>query len=522
MTDPVIQPFEGARHYPGAQALGELLPERTLRAPDALALQMADGEAWSWARLAAETGAIQAGLAGRGLVAGDHVALMCDNSLRMVATLCAIVGAGMVAIPINTALVDRGLAFVLGHCDTQLLIADPPYLERCLALGAIEAGRCISTEEGGLDWPTAFGQAGELVARGCGLDPALIIYTSGTTGDAKGAAISHATALAGAAGAAGVMLEADAQSVIYTSLPLFHCAAQQMGLWAALLSGAQLVLAARFSATSFWEHVRRYRVTAFLFVGPMTSILWKAPPSPQDRRHTVRLAVGGGPRLAWSEFEERFNLKFVECYGMTETFGGCVTHRPGRGREGSVGKALAHVEVDVLDEQGLRAAVGTAGQIVLRPRSSDALFSGYYKRPDLTAAAMKQGCFQTGDLGVLDADGYLFYQSRARDIIRRRGENISALAVEAAAVGCPGIADCGVVGVPSELGEEDLLAVLVADGTAPPMQVLVEQLRQRLPAFAVPRYLCFADSLPKTVTGRLQRHLLRPLATMAFDREKSR
>lgn len=520
MSNPVTEPFAGVREYPRVHSIGDLLLARVREAPGRAALQMVDGPAWSWGRLGAEVGSIQAGLRSLGLRPGDHVALLCDNSLRMAAALCAIVGAGLVAVPLNTALVGPGLAAVLSHCDARLLIADPAGLERCLALGVIDAQRCVSTEEGSSSWARLFGARADPVAAGAGADAAVIIYTSGTTGDAKGAVVSHAALLAGAAGAAGVMLEATPDSVIHSCLPLFHCAAQQLGLWPALLSGACLALAPRFSAGTFWEELHRCGATAFLFVGPITSILWQAPAAPADRLQPPRIAVGGGPRLAWREFEERFNVRFVECYGMTETFGGCVSHRPGRGRAGTVGKTLEHVELGVFDEQGRPAPAGQVGQIAIRQRLPDVLFSGYYKRPDLTAAAFRRGWFQTGDLGAVDADGFLAYHSRMRDIIRRRGENVSALAVEEAGVACAGIAECGCVGVPSDLGEEDILAVFVRQpGAAPAFEDLLEQLRSRLPEFAVPRYLAFAPDLPKTVTGRLQRHLLRPWLQQAFDRQ---
>ncbi|HYF20373.1 MAG TPA: AMP-binding protein [Ramlibacter sp.] len=498
MTDDATQPFTGARDYPRVHGVGELLQVRVRQDPDRVALHSVDGESWTWSQLAAQVGAVQAALGDHGLARGDHVALFCDNSLRMAAALLAIAAAGLVAVPLNTALVGPGLAAVLAHCDAKLLLADPAGLERCRGLGVIQP--CVALDE-------MFGAKGNLEIAGGGADTALIIYTSGTTGDAKGVVISHAAILNGAFQAAAVMLEATPDTVIHTCLPLFHCAAQQLGLWPALLSGARLVLSPRFSAGSFWDELQACGATAFHFVGPMTSILWKAEPSPNDARQPPRIALGGGPRIAWREFEERFNVRFVECYGMTETFGGCVSHRPGRGRPGTVGKALDSVQVAVDD-----------GQIVVRPRRDHVLFSGYYKRADLTQAAFRDGWYRTGDLGSLDADGFLSYRSRARDIIRRRGENVSALAVEEAAAGCPGIAECGVVGVPSELGEEDILAVFVADGEPPQWEVVLAHLRERLPTFAVPRYLAFAPELPKTVTGRLQRHLLRELLRDAFDR----
>ncbi|QHE83712.1 AMP-binding protein [Hydrogenophaga sp. BPS33] len=519
-VDPVTSPFEGAQHHLRADHLGALLLERVALQPTDTALRMVDGEDWTWSRLAEEVGAIQAGLARMGLEPGDSVALMCENAPRMVAALCAVTAAGLVAVPVNTAQVGAGLAFVLEHSGASVLIADAPYLERCASLGlSLPGNRCIATEADAPSWRQAFGREAAPMAHGSTADTAMVMYTSGTTGVPKGVMLDHGCVLTGAHAAAAVMLEATPQTVIHTCLPLFHCAAQQLGLWPALLSGAQLVLARRFSASGFWPQIQRYRANAFHFVGPMTSVLWKAPPSSLDRRHGARIAVGGGPRIAWRAFEERFGVQFVECYGMTETFGGCVAHRPGRNRAGSVGKAMGHVEVEVRNEAGTAVSAGTVGEIAIRARVPHALFQGYFQRADLTAEAVRGGWYHTGDLGAMDADGYLTYHSRARDLIRRRGENVSAIAVEEAINACDGVLECGVVGVPSALGEEDILAVLVPDPSKPrpTWPELLDAMRTRLPAFALPRYLCFAEELPKTVTGRLQRHLLRPMAAQAFD-----
>lgn len=524
MSDPAIQPFAGAAAYPEAGVIGDLLKFQLATRPEAPALQHAEGEAWTWARLGAEVADVQAGLAAAGIRPRDHVVLFCDNSLRMAAALCAVMSYGAVVIPLNTALVGPGLRALLQHSDAKLLIADPQYVERCLDAGVLDASQCVSTGAAGSvrGWQDVFRGGSEIISRGESLDVLMVMYTSGTTGDSKGAMLSHKSLLTAAWACAAVMMEAGPQDTIYTCLPFFHCAAQQLGLWTALLSGARLVFAERFSATAFWNHIRHYGVKAFHFVGPMTSVLWKAPPSPDDASWPPVLAVGGGPRIAWREFEQRFKVEFIECYGMTETFGGCVTHRPGYGRSGKAGKALRYVEVKVVDEQGTSVPPGTEGLVMLREREPGAFFSGYYKRPDLTASALAGGWYHTLDLGVLEAEGYLTWHSRARDIIRHKGENVSAIVVESTLAEHPDVEDCGVAAVPSELGEDELLAVVVPKGSAPSYTELVAFASQRLPSFAVPRFFAIADSLPKTATSRIQRHLLAGFRPGAYDRKPGR
>jgi crotonobetaine/carnitine-CoA ligase len=520
VNDPATAPFPGAADYPEVTGLGGLLPIQIARRASATALQMANGESWSWKRLGSEVARIQAGFAARGIAEGDKVALFCENSLRMAAAILAIAGYGALSVPLNTGLVGRGLETLLTHSEAKLLILDPEYEERCLATGIIPAGRCVSTGAGAraANWADAFGTDGPLLARGAGADIAIIMYTSGTTGESKGAMLSHRCCLLAAWASAAVMFEAAPGEVIYTALPLYHCAAQQLGLWTAALSGASLVLAPRFSASAFWRHMREYGVKAFHFVGPITSVLWKAPPSPEDRDHPVRLGVGGGPRIAWREFEERFGLTFVECYGMTETFGGCVTHRPAHARSGKAGKALWYVDMKVVDENGAVCPPDMRGRVLLRAKVPDAFFSGYYNRPDLTAAAFQDGWYNTGDLGSMDADGYITWHSRLRDIIRRKGENVSAITVENTIAEHPAVAECGVTAVPAELGEDEILAVVVPRDGAVDIAEIVAFAQLHLPPFAVPRYFAVAGTLPKTATSRLQRHLLIPLLDRAYDR----
>ncbi len=504
------------------RGLGQLLVERLACHPASVALRIPDGLSWTWAQLGAQAGAIQRGLDALGLKAGGHVALMADNSARMAALLCAITGFGAVVIPVNTALVGEGLAHVLNDSDARVLIADAAYLERCQQLDGLRPGALqhrISTGESGAGdpWSRHFAQEGRLIARGKGADAALILYTSGTTGRSKGVIISHACALMAIEASASVMFEARQSDVLYTCLPLFHCAAQRLGFWTSLRSGAALVLGASFSASGFWDQMRFFGVTKFHFIGPMLSILWKAPPGPRDRDHPARRAVGGGPRLAYRPFEERFGLTAVESYGMTETFGGCVSHRAGEGKAGTVGRALDHVEIAVMDEAGMRLPPGMEGEVCIRPRYQDALFSAYYKRPDLTQSAMRDGWFRSGDLGTLDAEGYLTYRSRLKDIIRRRGENISPTEVEEAICRFPGVSECAVVGVAAEIGDDEVLAVVVPSGDALDIERLVVYLSKQIAAFALPRFVALAPALPKTSTSRVQRHELKTFMAQTVD-----
>ena len=502
--------------------LGDLLRARVQGDPRSIALQIPGQGAWSWERLAGEVASIQSGLRRIGVEPGDRVAIMCENSFRMAASLCGIVGLGAVAVPVNTSLVSSGLEHVLRDSGASALIGDAAYLSRYESLPTKPLGDrpriCVDDGGPGESWSKFLGGEDDLVSEGKPSDPAMILYTSGTTGRAKGVVLSHTCCLTATAASANELFEAASDDVLYTCLPLYHCAAQRLGFWTSVYSGAQLVLATRFSASQFWPEIRTFGVTKFHFIGPMISVLWQAPPTGADRDHRAWLAVGGGPRTVYREFEERFGVTFVETYGMTESFGGCVGHRPNEGRAGTVGKALAHVEIAIspVDELAAGREQGK-GEIVIRPKFPNAIFSGYHNRPDLTDAAFSGGWFKTGDLGAIDKDGYLTFYSRIRDIIRRRGENISAVEVEDTIAQHPSVGESAVVGVPAEVGEEEILAVIVPRAANVDLPALVAYLQEQLPRFAVPRFFAISDRLPKTATGRVKRHELAEFLSGAVD-----
>ena len=366
------------------ETLGQLLCHWLAVCPESEAISFVEGPAWTWADLASRVALAQSHLRGAAVEPGDRVGLVCDNSCEMVAALVAVVTMGATAVPVNTALTSAGIQEVIRHSQPRVVFAGEEHLARC---DPTATGIETRPARGLLD--ASVSKDPSLVVHGGAEDLAMIIYSSGTTGTGKGVMLSHGVCLTASAACAGVQFEACSDDRIFTCLPLFHCAAQQMGLWTCLVSGATLVLDRGFHPERFWNTLRNERATAFHFIGPMLSRLW-------DQRGDglsadgIRLASGGGPRKAWEGFEEHFGVPLVECYGMTEVFGGCVSHRPGRARPWTLGRPMEHVEVRIDNPQPWEDGT-SRGEIQIRPVRPNVMFSGYFRDPERSARAWSTG-----------------------------------------------------------------------------------------------------------------------------------
>jgi crotonobetaine/carnitine-CoA ligase len=292
-----------------------------------------------------------------------------------------------------------------------------------------------------------------------------------------------------------------------------------------------LTLSERFSARHFVQELADAGATTFNFIGAMVLILGKQPPSPQDRAHRVRVTYGV-PALApevRDALEARFGFRILAGYGLTEaTFGAMEPLQEAR-RPYSIGKPRQHPapgfqnEMRIVDATDCERSAGVIGEIILR---NPALMRGYFRDAALTAQALRNGWLHTGDLGYRDADGFYYFVARQRDVIRRRGENISAIEIEAVVAEHPDVVECAAVGVPSEFGDEEVKLVVVrrADARLAP-ESLLAWCEARLARFKVPRYVEFRTDLPKTATGRVLKHALlaqgTALSAEVYDRERA-
>ena len=440
-------------------------------------------------------------LAAAGVEPGDRVAVLSENRPEVLELWLGCAWRGAIFVPVNTALRGPGLAHVLRDSGARVLAVDPGLAEHV-------------GEPPPVVWPIdALPPLGdEAPPRPARPDEtAAVLYTSGTTGPSKGVTCPHAQWYWWAVHT-GEVLRVDAESVLYTSLPLFHTNALNT-FCQALVSGATFVIGPRFSASAFWSRLADAGATHTYVLGPMVSILLRREPSEGDRAHRVRVALAPGtPAELHAPFYDRFGMKLIDAWGSTET--NCVIANDVDDiHPGTMGRVRDGFDARVDDE---------TGELLVRSDEPLAFATGYFNRPDATAEAWRDGWFHTGDRVVRDADGRFRFLDRIKDAIRRRGENISSWEVEETLVSHPDVAAAAAVGVPSELGEEDVLACVVprAGATLDPAE-LIQFCDGRLAYFAIPRYVEVVDALPLTPSGKIEKYRLRErgVTPSTWDRE---
>lgn len=445
-----------------------------------------------------------------GVTPGQRVAMLCGNRLAFLVAWFALSDLGAITVPLNTGLVGDGLRYTLAQSGAALLLIEP----ELLAAKQSDLDPALHVELLDETIETAAGDAPAAALKQTRDMPNAILFTSGTTGLPKGAVLPHGAYLqAGTDMAASLALGPADRILVF--LPLFHANPQMYAVMSVLEVGATLILQAKFSATRFFETALRHRATGFTYVGTVLSILSKRYPDPVAG-HGLRWCVGGGaPADIWSAVEIRFGIAVRELYGMTETGGWVSMNTAAAQRFASVGQARRGVQLAIRDDDGLCQA-GGSGEITVRADDATLFFSGYWNNPDATAATLRDGWLHTGDRGWIDTDGFLFFAGRQKELIRRAGEMIAPAEIELQVVKHPAIRECAVLSVPDDVLGEEIAVIIVA--TMPMSATEIRDfLTGRLPAHMIPRFVAFADSLPKTETEKIKRHELARLLTGASD-----
>lgn len=469
-----------------------------------------------------------------GVKKSDHVCLLLPNCPEFIYLWFALAKIGAVMVPLNTHLRGDGLTYIVNHCDAKFIVVDEDLYEAYAAsepsLVNIEQ-RIWRGEQTSM--PINFvGLEGLLDAADDKLlhnedvkdrDPLAIIYTSGTTGPPKGAMISHLNYLNTAQVWIDDYIRCRQDDIFYTCLPMFHANAQMFTTMGSLYSGRPFVLGERFSASRFFNEIRRHKATIFNYIGGILTILMKLPEREDDSENPVRLTFGGAaPKEIWLDFEKRFNIKVLEGYGATETSALPLCNPTNNIRIGSVGRSTRIADVTIWDDNNRELPIGQSGEIMVREKIPHSMFLGYYKQPDKTAEAWVEGWFHTGDRGYQDEDGYFYFLDRIKDCIRRRGENISSYEIEKVINSHPKVFDSAAVAVPAEVGEDEVkIYVVLKPGKYLDPHDLTVFCEGRMAYFMVPRYVEFLDDFPKTPTERTQKFELRKRGIgNAWDREK--
>ena len=506
------------------KGIGFWLAKRRLKNPDKTAVVFGDAEL-TYRELADAADRVAAVLWHRGIRAGDAVAFIGENSPQFLEVMFGAAQLGAVFVPVNTRLAAPEMQHVLVDSGARAVVLDAEFLERAMA--GVEAGRIahvIVTGEGlpehpGLERLTAEAPHGHTVAD-VDLDaPAAIIYTSGTTGRPKGAVLSHGN-LTWVALNCVVDYDVVSTDVSLMISPLFHVASLGMGALPVLLKGATLVLEKGFEPGRALALIQQHGITMLSGVPTTYQMMADHPAwASTDLSTLQKLTCGGSavPTRILNAYEER-GLSFSQGYGMTETSPGATSLSPAMTREkqGSVGLPHFFTDVRVTDEHGHVVPRGTVGEIEV---SGPNVFLGYHGLPEATAAAFTDdGWFRSGDLGYLDADGYLYISDRLKDMIISGGENIYPAEVENLIADIEGISGVAVVGVPDERwGEVPLAVVTLREGAEVDTRIVREHLDGLLARYKLPKNVVVVEELPRTASGKVRKADLR--ARFGEDRQ---
>jgi crotonobetaine/carnitine-CoA ligase len=502
-----------------------------------------EGRSYSYREAYELSRRIAAGLSAAGIVARQHVAIMMENRPETVWLNFALALIGAVAVPINNAARGDLLAYYVRQSDAVAIIMETAFVERFALVRQqcplLQLVGLIGSEPGALADTAALGEIDTVAwetleqsspfpdaseTRYC--DVLHILYSSGTTGAAKGSMVANATAIMAAAKFDEVN-GYDNSDVFYTCLPLFHGNAWNCTLLPALMAGGTVALSRRFSARNFWREIGESGATQCSLLSAMINILWLQPPSPREREHKLRICqVVPTPEFS-TEFERRYNVTIASIYSLSD-FGlaTILTARDPREKLRSAGRPIAEMSVAILDEDDLPLPPGETGEICLRNNEPWVGRQGYYKMADTFVAATRNLWFHTGDRGWLDEDGYLYFAGRNKELIRRRGENISAIQVEEVIRSHPAVAHAAVFAVRAEFLEDEVMASIVCKkGQQLSQAELVEFCAPRMAYFMVPRFVEIVPELPVTPTGKVEKYKLReavePRLSEVWDREKS-
>ncbi len=481
----------------------------------------------SWASAAAQVRTLQEAYAAAGYGHGHRVGLLMENRPAYLMHWLALNGLGVSVVPINVEMRSAELEYLIDHSEIALAVVLSSRVDAMRAAVAAAGARTQVVDMGVTSFPAPAWPAPASSQPGLVTECALL-YTSGTTGRPKGCQLSNDyflrtgdwyTSLGG-----DCPVRPDEERIL-TPLPQNHVNAMCFSAMAIITSGGCLIQLDRFHPRTWWKSVRESRATILHYLGVMPAMLLGAAPTPEDRAHDVRWGFGAGVGAKdHARFEERFGFPLVEGWAMTETgAGGAIHSNLGPRRVGmhAIGRPSPQVQVRLVDDEGRDVAPGQPGELLVRASGADPrkhFFSGYLKDEAATAEAWAGGWFHTGDVVRSDAEGMLYFVDRKKNVIRRSGENISAVEVEAVLAQHPAVRTVAVSATPDEIRGDEVLACIIAREEVPAAeraqvaQEIVRHALSQLAYYKAPGYVAFVNSLPVTSSQKIQRGELRQLA----------
>ncbi len=526
------------REDPTQWVLPKILRARAEAHPDRDYYRFDKGLWITYAQMLARTNRVANALKALGFGPGDVVSTLLPNLEQHLEIWFGILAAGATQCPVNTAYRGEFLSWAIALPKARILIIADTHLlelERVIDdLPGLEQVVVIATaQRTGPDPRRPWMWLSDLLDGASDADPgvdvpwtgdARVMFTSGTTGRSKGVIKQHASDYFSGR-TYGLVCGVTEADTLYSCLPLFHSNAQVLAAYPAMIAGARVQFVERYSSARFWDTVTECGATVLNTVSAINYFIWNTPPSALDRGHKVtRIMAMPAPKDLYEPFEERFGVRFIEGYGLTET--GMITyHPPGWApRPGSCGVATPGFEVAVVEPGTDRPLPpGTQGEIVVDMKIPNIVMRAYVGMPEKTAEDFRNLKLHTGDLGELDAEGYLYFRDRLKDYIRRRGENVSSVEVERVVMSHVDVLEAAAIAVKAGEGasaEDEILICVVPGANGVDPGALLAWLDERMPYFAVPRYVRLVDQLPKTPTERVQKVRLREAGITAdtFDR----
>lgn len=501
-----------------------MLSASATRFPDRVAVKM-DQVELSYIALDRLSQQVAGLLAGKGIKPGDRVALICPNLPQMPAIFYGVLRAGGIVVPMNPLLKSREVAYHLANSEAALVFAWAGVAAEVVAgaaRAAEEAGgeavEVVTIDDAGFMTQLAAAAARPEVAETRAGDTAVVLYTSGTTGKPKGAELTHHNLLSNCELSVN-MFKITEQDVIFGGLPLFHIFGLTCGLNAAVRAGACLTLLPRFDPVKALAIIERDQVSIFMGVPTMHIGILRCPDLDQTDVSTIRHGVSGGSALPLEvlrEFESRIEATLLEGYGLSETSPAVSFNQlDGIRKAGSVGQACPGADLAVFDEDDVELPVGEVGELVVAGKY---VMKGYWRNPEATALAIRDGWFHTGDMARQDEDGVFFIVDRKKDMILRGGYNVYPREVEEVLYEHPAVAEAAVVGRPDDVHGEEIYAVVglkagsgAGDqaGSVALAEEIKEFAKERLAAYKYPRQVFIVDALPKGPTGKILKREIR-------------